>query len=209
MNRKLLVSGLEELEIDFDDITLSRFETYLNEIMLFNPSLKLTGYKSEEDNIIRNFLDSAALWKIFDETVGEIVDVGSGAGFPGLVLAILFPKRKITLLDRMTRRTAFLFSAAKRLLLDNVSVLNCDIKEVKRRFDIITSRAFHPTADVIDDLLRMLDAGGSMVFYKGKREAVEKEMKDIEDTGLVFDMKSIKVPFLNEERNALIIRRND
>ncbi|HIV98248.1 MAG TPA: 16S rRNA (guanine(527)-N(7))-methyltransferase RsmG [Candidatus Ornithospirochaeta avicola] len=209
MNRKLLISGLEELKIDFDDLALDRFETYLDEIMLFNPSLKLTGYKSEEDNIIRNFLDSAALWKIFDETDGEIIDVGSGAGFPGLVLAILFPQRKITLLDRMTRRTAFLFSASKRLLLDNVNILNCDIKEVKRRFDIITSRAFHPTADVIDDLVRMLDEGGSMVFYKGKRDAVEKEMKDVENMGLVFDIKSIKVPFLNEERNALIIRRND
>ena len=102
MDRELLVSGLERIGIPFDDGVLSAIDTFISEIMLFNPVYKLVGDKDPDEIIIRHVLDSAAAYPVFAEETEAgctVADLGSGAGFPGVVLSILMPDRHFVLVE--------------------------------------------------------------------------------------------------------------
>ena len=106
----IILSGLKAYGVDKAEDKAIILEKYLNEIMLFNPTLKLVGEKERDEIIYRHILDSASAYPLFSsmtKTSSTIADLGTGAGLPGVVLAILFPDRNFVLIDRMTRRIGF------------------------------------------------------------------------------------------------------
>ena len=177
MDIELLKDGLDRLGIEYDDAAIERMKTYMSEIMLFNPTYRLVGQEDEDEILIRHFLDAAA-GVPYMRSLGKktIVDLGSGAGFPGVILAILMPEVHVTLAERMSRRVSFLRNVMLRLNLGNVDILQKDANGIDRKFDIVTSRAFHPVYDCIDYVHPLLEEDGRIVFYKGPERNVEAEM---------------------------------
>ena len=119
----IILSGLKAYGVDKAEDKAIILEKYLNEIMLFNPTLKLVGEKERDEIIYRHILDSASAYPLFSsitKTSSTIADLGTGAGLPGVVLAILFPDRNFVLIDRMTRRIGFLRAVKAKLNLVNV-----------------------------------------------------------------------------------------
>lgn len=208
MDIELLRDGLDRLGIEFDDKAIERMKTYMSEIMLFNPTYRLVGQDDEDEILIRHFLDAAA-GVPYMRSLGKktIVDLGTGAGFPGVILAILMPEVHVTLAERMSRRVAFLRNVMLRLNLKNVDILQKDASGIDRKFDIVTSRAFHPVYDCIDYVKPLLSDGGRIVFYKGPERNVEGEMAVLEDGGRKVDYEIVKlnVPYLDESRSLLVI----
>ncbi len=204
-----LLHGLSMLGIDEPEAKSNKLREYISELILFNPALKLVGEKSEEGIIIRHILDSASAYGFFNAMTekGDVVaDLGSGAGLPGIVLAILFPDREFALIERMNRRAGFLRGVIAKLGLKNASVIEKDIKGIDRKFSVLTCRAFHPVNDIAKSAIALLSDDGKALFYKGQRANAEKELEAL-SLSYSFDsiIEPLKVPYLDEERVLMII----
>ncbi len=214
MTKKIIHDYLETLGVEESEKKADVLERYADEIMLFNPKLKLVGSTSRDDIVIRHILDSASAYNIFKTMTEEgdtIADLGSGAGLPGIVLSVLLPERKFFLIERMQRRVGFLRSVSALLGLENVKVIDRDMSQLDTKFSLLTSRAFHPVYDIASSIVKLSSAA---VFYKGVRKNIEKEVETMREHGYSADIRiePLTVPKLDEERNALILtswRRND
>lgn len=201
-----LQKGLEELSISIKKDESEKMEKYLEDILFYNPTLKLVGERCEEEIVIRNFLDTLSMYNIFKENVKKdenVLDLGSGAGFPGLLLSILFNSTNFTLVERMKRRAGFLKSEVALLSLKNVKVIEKDTSEIKGSYSLLLSRAFHSVLDTLDSSFHL---GSRYLMYKGKKENIDREAEECEPF-FSFEKKVIplSVPFLNEERNVLLL----
>ena len=194
----IISSGLNAYCVDKAEEKAIILEKYLNEIMLFNPTLKLVGEKERNEIIYRHILDSASAYSLFSSMTkpfSTIADLGTGAGLPGVVLAILFPDRNFVLIDRMTRRIGFLRAVKAKLNLVNVEIVSKDISEVKDHFDYVTSRAFRPLSAVAGDMMKLAP------------EAIEEEINELKSMGYSFSSSIHPVFSIGEkgERNIVVI----
>lgn len=211
MDKELLISGLERIGIRHDDEMIARVSTFINEIMLFNPALKLVGDKDPDEIIIRHILDSAAAYPVFQEETKAgctIADLGSGAGFPGVVLAILFQDRHFVLVERMQRRSQFLKGVLLRTGLKNAEVEERDLRTVRCAFDAVTCRAFHPMFSIAEDVIRILAPEAPLLLYKGQRNNALSELSVLRGEGFCFDdrLVDLRVPYLDEARTFVVLR---
>lgn len=232
----LLEEGLARLSLPADSVRLSRLGTYLAELELWNPRLGLV--KAEGDElIVRHILDSlGGLALVRSLPHATVADVGSGAGLPGIPLALFLDDARFALIERSGRRVSFLRNAT--LLCDlapRVEVIESDLERVDRQFEVVVLRALAPLPEVVGPLLRLVKAGGSLVAYKGRRALVDEELSalGVEDAGESVTTGSasnplregargeaagagaartarvvpIEVPFLGEERHLVVLSR--
>lgn len=197
-------------------------EKYLKELELFNAAFDLVGADNRSDLIVRHVLDSLAPWK---ETaallaaaagapeglrVPRAADAGSGAGFPGIPLAIAFPEVSFTLIERMSKRCAFLENCAAMLRLSNVTVMNREVEKApSEAFDVVVFRAFRPLdAAMTKTLLRLLaKPAGRLAAWKAREAKISEEMGGIASLVGGYEVLPLAVPFLDsEERNLVVIR---
>ena len=207
MENNLLLKGLEMLSISPSPKQLGQLETMVDEIMLFNPTYRLVSNTDRNEIIIRHVLDSASAVPYFiREGKTEIIDLGSGAGFPGLVLAVFLTSR-ITLCERMTRRVNFLKSLIVRMGLENAVVDPRSAEDIDKRFDIVTSRAFHPLVDCYSYMDALRKDDGVIALYKAGKESIGAELNALKEKGYAptSSILELKVPFLDEKRNLLIL----
>ena len=203
----LLLEGASKLGLTLGPIQKEKIEKYIAELELFNPIYKLVSYLDRDELIIRHILDSMAGVKVFEGLEGDsIADLGSGAGFPGIILAIM-QDRPIVLVERMKRRVDFLKNVILRCNLKNVRIISKDVSEVEEKFDIVTCRAFHPIFDIIDDVERVLSDNGVFAPYKGKKSYLYSEIENLSAWDV--DVINLRVPFLDEERIIALMRKNN
>lgn len=204
---ELLYSGLEKLGLG-DDEKLGKLETFLSELMLFNPSYRLVSQTDEREIVVRHILDSAAAVPYLSSlNPDSVIDLGSGGGFPGIVLATLMDDVSFTFSERMARRVSFLKNEVLLLSLKNVRVISDDSFNISEKFPVATARGFHPVYDIYPEVAKLLAPGGRMVLYKGPGKNVEKEMAETEKRfgRIGYSIIDISVPFLDEERTLLVI----
>lgn len=203
-----MASCLEDLGLGSDSTMLSRLETYVDEIGLFNPAYHLVSYSTTEELVVRHIADCASGLPVIRSCIdsrSSVADFGSGAGLPGIVLAILMPDVHFTLVERMKRRVDFLRNAVTVCNLDNVEVVNRDISEIDTRFPFVTFRAFRPLDQIIGDVDRLLEPDGCVCAYKGQRRKAEEEARML--PAWQSDYIPLTVPHLDEERGMLVMRR--
>ena len=247
----LLSQGLEILcknDADIEALIAPRYGDvfsllcrYIKEIELFNKAYGLVGAQSEEELIIKHILDSLApinsIVRLMEEqphtAAGpkglQVADVGSGAGLPGIPLAVCMPGVEFTLIERMGRRAGFLRDVLAVLGLPNVRVEEAEIEKLSQNpaargsFDLAVFRAFKPLDPAIfRHLLKLLTPGWVLAAYKGRRESVEEEMArllksvekgagpsvgySVENPAGSWELIPLEVPFLEEERHLLVIK---
>ena len=149
----------------------------------------------------------------------ELADVGSGAGFPGIPLAILFPNVHVTLIERMSKRCSFLENCVAILSLSNVTVLNSELESAEGgKYDVVAFRAFRPLdRAMVRSLLSLVrpraeenskHTGGCLAAWKARAEKIREEMAGIADSVGYWEARPLAVPFLaHEERNLVIIEK--
>lgn len=207
MANDIILRGLNAYGVEKAENKAIILEKYLDEIMLFNPILKLVGEKNREEIIHRHILDSASAYSVFSSLTtpgSSIADLGTGAGLPGIVLAILFPDRKFFLIDRMTRRIGFLRAVTAKLELSNTVIISEDICNVNTRFDCVTSRAFRPLVAVAGEMMKLAPLS---ILYKGTRNNAEEELNELKEMGYSFSSSLYPVTNTGEkgERNIVVI----
>ena len=153
------------------------------------------------------------LVSLISDTKCKIADIGSGGGLPGIPLALSLRDYNITLVERMSKRCAFLENCTAILKLNNVSVENLEAEKVpSNSFDIIVFRAFRPLdKKMIKTLAKMVKPNGYILAYKAKIEKIQEEMDAIKDLVTEYSVEPLSVPFLTEDasyqRNLVIIKR--
>lgn len=214
----LLKDGLLALHFSSEEIPVvqEKLEGYIRELMLFNAAYDLVGADNQDQIIVNHILDSLSAWKYIQEMALErqaggqqvlIADIGSGGGLPGIPLAIALPQFQFVLVERMSKRCAFLENCAAVLGLRNVRVENLQAEQVEASsFDIATFRAFRPLdKKMIRTLLRTIKTDGILAAYKAKLESIETEMAGIASIVPEYTIKPLGVPFLEDHQRHLVL----
>ena len=151
---------------------------YLDLLLKWNAKMNLTAIREPEQIVRRHFGESLALAEVVDELAGieSVADLGSGAGFPGLPLAIYCPEIKVTLVESQNKKATFLKEAARALELENVSVLNQRAEEIALKFDLVTMRAVERFTQALMVGSLMLKPGGWLALLVSAQQVGEIKM---------------------------------
>lgn len=204
----LLTDGLSKLGISLSSDQQKQLDTYWSELTMWNGKYGLVNASGDE-LVIKHFLDSITAVPILKEIPFDTAcDVGSGGGFPGLVLSVVFPDKKFTLIERSAKKALFLANTAVMMHASNVEVLAEDADLVSQKFDLVLFRALGQFGSYFPTLYRLAAPGGHLFAFKGKKSEVRREIgalpADIQDRSKCI---SAHVPFLDDERNFVIIQR--
>ncbi|MFW6139075.1 MAG: 16S rRNA (guanine(527)-N(7))-methyltransferase RsmG [Spirochaetota bacterium] len=215
MNRQelqLLQEGLRQLGITPQSGIVSSFSVFLEELILWNRSTNLIGQADPSQIIIKHILDSAAVYPLIKNKSRSIVDLGAGAGFPSVPLAIVDPGLDILAVERRNKRAAFLRNIGVMMGLANFRVHQGDAREVAGSYDVVTARGVGELSLIYSLSRRLLKNKAMILAFKGKITEIEKEIKRLKQQQstqgkLSLRIQKVNVPFLeDEERNIVIIQ---
>jgi len=211
----ILLEGAEALGLTLGAGEQKLFEVYTRELMDWSQRINLTGHRNRENIEIFHFLDSLALFQTGRITPGlSVLDVGSGAGLPGLPLKIMEPTLELVLLDAAEKRSAFLRFMIRSLSIKGAQVVTMRAEEYGKmkepRFDRILCRAVASIDKVCRWTAPLLRQDGIYLFQKSR--SVKDELRRIEKgllrLGLrVSEVLPLKVPFLPQTRNVVVIEK--
>ncbi len=201
-----LAEGLEKLDLALDEPTQARLLAYLDLLAKWNRSYNLTSVRKPAQMLVRHLLDSLVIHSFLRGP--RILDVGTGAGLPGIPLALACPGQDFTLLDSNSKKTRFVTQAVAELGLGNVSVVQSRVEafEAAAGFDTIVSRAYSTLAEFVRDVQSLLAADGILLAMKGVYPTTE--LAELAAPFKLAQNVELQVPGLNAERNLLIIRRD-
>lgn len=214
MNREEFLTAVKELGICITDKQLEQLNEYYKALVEWNKKINLTSITDEKDVYLKHFYDSLTLFKEYDLTKDiSLCDVGTSAGFPGIVLKIVFPNLKITLVDSLQKRLNFLDYVIKLLGLKDVELVHERMeyysKQNEEKFDIITSRAVAKVKILVEISFKALKISGHLILMKASFEEelsdAEKIIKDI--GGKVVDVNTFKLPIENSQRALINIKK--
>lgn len=205
MNKEEFIKEMDSLGIELNDRVLSNLENYFNILKEENEKYNLTRIIEKEDVYLKHFYDSLTIAKIIDINEQSICDLGSGAGFPGLVLAICFPSAKLTLIESNGKKCNFLKLVKEKLSLDNVTVINTRVEEyaqVNREiYDVVTARAVAPLKHLLEYGVPLVKEEGYFIAMKSN---VTEETKNIENYYNKLNIKEEnKIEFNLPKENSL------
>ena len=181
MNKEQFIDELKKINITVTDHMLEQLEKYDEVLRAENKKYNLTAIKNKEDVYLKHFYDSLTLSKIIKLENQSLCDIGTGAGFPGMVLKIVYPNLKVTLVDATEKKCKFLQLVIEELGLKNIEVVNARAeiysKTVREKFDIVTSRAVAPLKHLLEYSIPLLKVGGNYIAMKSD---IQKEIENID-----------------------------
>ena len=208
--RDLLTEGLTRLKIEATEKVLDAFVLFIEELVLWNRRTNLIGTSDVTEIITRHILDSLTVYPLLKARKGPILDIGAGAGFPSVPLAIVDETLSICAVERRRKRASFLKNAALLLGTGNLTVLECDARDVKGRFEIIMARGVGELALLYELSKGLLKERSMIIAFKGKITEIEKEVsrlkgKQAENEDFNLHIHKVKVPSLEEEEMNIVI----
>lgn len=210
-----LIDGLKKINIEIDGNTAENFMVYMNELVAWNEKVNLTAITEQEEIITKHFLDSAAAAEYIGENA-SVIDVGCGAGFPGLVLKLIRKDIKLTLLDSLEKRLKFLDCVISETKTENTALLHMRAedggrdKKYREKFDVAVSRAVANMAVLCEYCLPFVKPGGKFIALKGPKTA--EELKDAETAikrlgGKVIGVYESKIPYTDLEHTVVVTEK--
>lgn len=210
--KKIYIKKLEEIKLDLDEIKIKQFYKYMQLLIEWNKNINLTAITEPEQIIEKHFIDSLSV-KYYITEKQSIIDIGTGAGFPGIPLAIVY-NCNFTLLDSLNKRIKFLNEVKNILQLNNVECIHGraeDFAKLNReKYDIAISRAVAPMNILLEYLLPYVKIGGKCICMKGPK--AEEEIKDALNAlkilgGEIEEVKEFKLGNEELSRNIINIKK--
>lgn len=213
MNISNFIEELKKINICPTKRQLQQLEKYYELLVEYNKVMNLTGITDKETVYLKHFYDSLTIAKVIDlNKEYTLCDIGTGAGFPGLVLKIMFPNLKITLVDCLNKRIQFLNNIIEELELNNIITIHSRIEDYGRFnkdiYDIVTARAVSSLNILLEYSIPLLKVGGYFIPMKGKLENEPDYKTALEKLNCkVEKCTTFKLPVENSDRNILLIKK--
>ncbi len=212
----LLKKCLSEFNIDIDKKQLELFSRYYELLIEWNNKFNLTSITQKDDVIIKHFADSLALLKYFDPGNKSLIDIGTGAGFPGIPIKIMVPDCKILLLDSLNKRINFLDEVITSLGLDGISTVHGRAEDMghdpdmREKFDLALSRAVANLSTLSEYCLPFVNINGLFISYKSgniddELSGAQKAIKTV--GGSLEKTERFSLPYSDQERSLVFISK--
>ena len=204
-DRDLLIEGLQRMDLKLSDQVIDQLMSYLNLVEKWNRVYNLTAIRERDEMIKLHFLDSLSI--LNHVHVKNILDVGSGAGFPGIVLAITKSELKVTVMDAVNKKTTFMQQVKSELALNNLNVLHSRVEDYQPTtfFEAVISRAFSNLKNMMSLTQHTLEKSGVWLAMKSKDVKQELEAFDKNQYTLI----PLEVPLMNAERYLVILKKDN
>lgn len=210
-----LINKLDYLEIRANNIEINNFYNYMHLLIEWNEKINLTAITDPDEIILKHFIDSLTINKYIKDN-SKLIDIGTGAGFPGIPIKIIRDDVTVTLLDSLNKRIMFLNEIINNLKLENINTIHGRAedfginKKYREQFDIATSRAVAPLNYLLEFMMPFIKIGGKCICMKGSN--INDELKESEIAikklgGKLLKIENIKLPDTEIERNIIIIEK--
>jgi len=219
-DENILIDGAQKIGINLNKEQIKIFSQYLELLIQWNQKINLTSLKTSQEIIIKHFLDSISCIKVFDKYIDiegiSIIDVGTGAGFPGIPIKIVCPSISLSLLEARKKKTIFLEKIVEEMNFQRVEILNGRAEafgkcpDYREKYDIALSRAVALLSTLSEYCLPLIRVGGLFVAQKGRsyKEEIDKALKTVQLLGgELIGVENVRIPFINQERYLLVIKK--
>lgn len=216
-NKELLLAGAEELGINLSAQQIEELLAYKDIVVEVNQSMNLTSITEDRDFIVKHFLDSFTIGKAIDFTkVYRVLDMGTGAGFPGVPLKVLYPNISFVLADSLNKRIQFLKDTTEKIGLSKIDCIHGRAEDLgqdpkyRESFDVVVSRAVANLAVLAEYCIPFLKVNGTFLCLKGPN--YEEELKESKKAlrllgGEMQEIVEVKLPFSDIVHYILVIKK--
>lgn len=209
MNKEEFIKAVKQLNVDLTEEKLNKLNKFYNLLIEWNKKINLTRIEEEEEVYLKHFYDSLTIAKAVDlSEIKTLCDIGTGAGFPGIVLKIFYPNLKITLIDSLKKRVNYLNEIIKDLGIDNIEAIHVRGEDYKGQYDVVTSRAVANIEKLLGYTMHLVSPTGIFIAMKGD---IEKELtpdvkKKIEKKYKIEKIEKFLLPKENSNRSLVVIK---
>ncbi len=212
---KELIEKAKKVNIEIDDKKEEQFYNYMKLLLEWNEKINLTAITEQNDIILKHFIDSITINKYIEQS-NSIIDIGTGAGFPGIPLKIMNQNKKITLVDSLNKRINFLNEVCKEISLENIQCIHARAEELasdleyRENYETVVSRAVARLNVLIEYMLPFVKKGGLCICMKGPN--IDGELEEAKNAikvlgGKIKSVESFFLPDSDIERNVIIIEK--
>ncbi len=211
MNR--LINALKKYNYELSKNQLNNIELYINNILDYNTKVNLTSHKDFDSIMIRLIIDSIVpLFELKSKNIinlskKKIVDLGTGAGIPGIPIKMIFSDLKISLSESKIKKIVFLEEITTKLNLDIDKIINPSNSKINREFDVVITKAFGNINKIIFEAKKYMKSG-FVIAYKGKYDKIINELNEVKEKKINTEILKMEIPFLEEERHLVLIKLN-
>ena len=208
MTKEEFIEELAKLGIVLTEDQEQKLEHFYNLLLDWNQKINLTRIIEKEDVYLKHFYDSLTLVKVIDlNKVETLCDVGSGAGFPGVVLKIVYPNLKVTLVDSLQKRVNYLNAIIKELNLNEIKAIHTRSEELKEKYDVVTARAVANISKLTSYTMHLLKKDGQLIAMKGdiEKELTKEVYKELNSKYKIVKIEEFTLPKENSKRSIIII----
>ena len=212
---KELIEKAKKVNIEIDDKKEEQFYNYMKLLLEWNEKINLTAITEQNDIILKHFIDSITINKYIEQS-NSIIDIGTGAGFPGIPLKIMNQNKKITLVDSLNKRINFLNEVCREISLENIQCIHARAEELasdleyRENYETVVSRAVARLNVLIEYMLPFVKKGGLCICMKGPN--IDRELEEAKNAikvlgGKIKSVESFFLPDSDIERNVIIIEK--
>lgn len=217
MDRRIFESYLAKIGISLNDKQHKQFDTFYEMLVEWNKVMNLTGITEYDEVVLKHYIDSIIVGNVFDfSNVKSIIDIGTGAGFPGIPLKIVYPDKNMVLLDSLNKRINYLNAVIENTGLLNIKTIHgraedyAKIKEYREQFDLCVSRAVANLSSLCEYCLPYVKSGGYFISYKSGK--IDEELAESKKAisvlgGELSEVKYLTLPDSDIERAFVIIKK--
>ena len=186
MNKEEFVRAVKKIGLEITDDILNKLDIYCKFLMEYNKHTNLTAIRNEQEIYLKHFYDSLTICRVINlNEIESLMDIGTGAGFPGMVLKIFFPKLNVILVDSNNKKTKFLMELKEKLNVDKIEVINNRVENLLSRFinsiDVVTARAVTNLPVLTELATPFVKKDGYFIAMKGNAEEELANSKDAID----------------------------
>lgn len=209
MNKELFVEELSKLNVTLSKKQLEQLDKYYELLIEWNEKINLTRITAYEDVYLKHFYDSLTIAKVVDlSTKQTLCDVGTGAGFPGVVLKIVYPNLKITLVDSLQKRVNYLNEIVKELGLEDIHAIHSRGEDFKETFDVVTARAVANIEKLVTYTMHLVNKNGIFVAMKGNidEELTSQVEQKLSRKYKIEQVEKFLLPIENSNRSLIVLK---
>ncbi len=209
MTKEEFLLELEKLGITLTSYQQEQLKKFYHLLISWNEKINLTRITSENEVYLKHFYDSLTIRKVIDlNKVNTLCDVGTGAGFPGIVLKIVYPNLKITLVDALQKRVKYLNEIIKELDLLDIVAIHSRGEDLKEKYDVVTARAVANITKLLNYTMHLVEENGVFIAMKGNitEELTPAVQKAISKKYSIEKIEEFYLPYENSQRSLVVIK---